>query len=100
MIDAVHQARIEAGPPDPKKLAELVSSAAQTAKLTGTPEVSALHLTHPPQGGDWMFCMKGSGPNEMVRYAVFVRDSSVLEVRSGVVIDGCASDTYRPLALP
>jgi hypothetical protein len=98
--DSARQARVDAGPPDQKKFAELVNSAAQTAKLSGTPEVSPLHAAHPPQGGDWMFCVKGSGPNEKATYAVFIRDNSILDVRSGIIIDGCNGDTYRPLAAP
>jgi len=99
-IGSARQARVEAGPPDAKKFAELVGSAAQLVKLAGTPEVSPLHVTHPPQGGDWMFCMKGSGLDERARFAVFIRDNAVLEVRASIIIDGCQGDAYRPLAPP
>jgi hypothetical protein len=84
-------------PPDEKKLSELVASAFQMAKLSGTPEMSALHVTQAPQGGDWMFCLKSSAPNETLKYAVFIRDNAITDIRSGVLIDGCYKDTYRPI---
>jgi hypothetical protein len=99
-LDSARQARVDAGPPDQKKFTELANTAAQTVKLSGAAEVSPLHAAHPPQGGDWMFCMKGSGANEKATYAVFIRDNAILDVRSGVIIDGCNGDTYRPLAAP
>jgi hypothetical protein len=70
------------------------------AKLSGTPEMSALHVTRAPQGGDWMFCLKSSAPNETLMYAVFIRDNAIMEVRTGVLIDGCYKDTYRPVVAP
>src|SRR5580704_13834911 len=72
--DFGRDARIAAGPPDAKKLAELANNIFQQAKLPGKPEMSPLHASHPPQGGDWMFCIKSTEANEKSRYAVFVRD--------------------------
>jgi hypothetical protein len=94
------QDRPELVPPDKTKLAELVASAFQKAKLSGTPEMSALHVTRAPQGGDWMFCIKSSAPNETLMYAVFIRDNAFMDMRTGVLIDGCYKDTYRPVVAP
>jgi hypothetical protein len=87
-------------PPDKKRLTELINAAFQMAKFSGTPEVSALHATHAPQGGDWMFCIKSDAPKETAKDAVFIRDNGILNIRSGVVLDGCNKDTYRPVTPP
>jgi hypothetical protein len=85
--------------PDKKKLAELVASAFQTTKLSGTVEVSPLRVaTHGP--GEWMFCMKSNAANELAKYAVYLRNNAIAEIRSGVFIDGCYKDTYGPLPAP
>jgi hypothetical protein len=95
-LAATDQAREPPTPPDQKKLAELVASAFQMAKLTGTPEVSPLRVaTHGP--GQWMFCMKSTAATEIPRYAVYLRDNGIAEIRAGVFIDGCNKDTYEPL---
>ena len=94
---SARQDRPELVPPDEKKLSELVDSAFQMAKLSGTPEMSALHVTQAPQIGDWMFCLKSSAPNETQRYAVFILGNAIKDIRSGVLIDGCYKDTYRPI---
>jgi hypothetical protein len=81
--------------PDGKKLVELVNAAFNTAKLTGAPEVSAVHPTHDSQWGDWVFCIKSADPSSP-KYAVLVGHDAVLEVRTSVLIDGCDQETYRP----
>jgi hypothetical protein len=85
-------------PPEGKRLADLVTQAFATAKLTGTPEVSAVHATHDSQWGDWMFCIGSSSPDQPMRYAVLIGHDAILEVRSSVLIDGCDKETYYPLA--
>ncbi len=86
-------------PPDEKKLAELINSAFTTAKLSGTPEVSPVRATHDTQGGDWVFCIRSRGADEMPAYAVLIRDDTISEVRSHVSIDGCYAETYRPIEI-
>lgn len=86
-------------PPDKKQLTALVTSAFQTTKLSGTAEVSPLRVAiHGP--GEWMFCMKSAAANEMARYAVYLRNNAIAEIRSGVFIDGCYKDTYGPPPTP
>jgi hypothetical protein len=97
--DSVGRPQAATPPPDEKKLAELVGGAFRTAKLSGAPEVSPLRATHDNQIGDWTFCIKSSAPSETLKYAVFIKDNSILDVRSRVSIDGCNSETYRPIEI-
>jgi hypothetical protein len=98
-LDSAPPPRVAATPPDEKKLAELVSGAFQTAKLTGAAEVSPLHATHDNQMGDWMVCIKSSAPDQPQRYAVLIKNNAILEIRSRVAIDGCYNETYRPIEI-
>jgi hypothetical protein len=83
--------------PEGKGLAELATTAAATAKLTGALEVSAVRPTHDSQWGDWMFCIRSTA-DQALKYAVLIGHDAVLEVRSSVLIDGCDQETYHPLA--
>jgi hypothetical protein len=97
--DSAQPPQAKAAPPDIKKLAELARSAFQMAKLSGTGEVSPLHATYAPQRGDWIFCIKSSA-TEQTRYAVFIKDNAILDVRPAVVIDRCSNETYEPMGAP
>jgi hypothetical protein len=97
--DSAQPPQATAAPPDKKKLAELVGSAFQMAKLSGTGEVSPLRATQAPQRGDWMVCIKSSAPDQ-TRYAVFIKDNAISDVRPAVVIDGCYNETYEPTGAP
>jgi hypothetical protein len=85
-------------PPEGKRLAELANEAFTKAKLTGTPEVSAVRAAHDSQWGDWVFCIKSSSADQSLQYAVLIGHDAILEVRSSVLIDGCSQETYSPLA--
>jgi hypothetical protein len=98
-LDSAPQPRVEAAPPDEKKLVELVGSAFKTAKLSGAAEVSPVHATHDNQLGDWMVCIKSSAPDQPQPYAVLIKNNAILEIRSRVAIDGCNSETYRPIEI-
>jgi len=97
--DSVGRPQVATPPPDEKKLAELVGSAFKMAKFSGAPEVSPLRATHDTQIGDWTFCIRSSAPSETLQYAVFIKDNSLLDIRSRVAIDGCNDETYRPIEI-
>ena len=99
VTDSVGHPQVGTPPPDGKKLAELVGSAFKMAKLSGAPEASSVRATHDNQMGDWMVCIKSSAPDETLRYAVFIKDNSILDIRSLVSIDGCNGETYRPVEI-
>lgn len=86
-------------PPEGDKLTSLATTAFATAKLTGTPAISALRPTHDNQWGDYVFCITSTEP-AAVRYAVLVGRGTILEVRRSIIIDGCDQETYQPLAPP
>jgi len=85
-------------PPEGDKLTALANSAFASAKLTGTPAISAVRPTHDNQWGDYVFCITGTVP--AAKYAVLVGHDKVLEVRSSIFVDGCEQETYQPLAPP
>jgi hypothetical protein len=96
-LDDVAPPQAAASPqPEGKRFAELANDAFARAKLTGTPEVSAVRAAHDNQWGDWMFCIKSSADGSL-RYAVLIGHDAILEVRSNVLIDGCDQETYHPL---
>jgi hypothetical protein len=95
--DLTPQPRAQVTPPEPKKVTELANAAFPMTKLSGTAEISVLRPSRPPQGGDWMFCLKSSTPSEKLRFAVFIRENTIFEVRSSIVLDGCYDETYRPV---
>jgi hypothetical protein len=88
-----------AAPPDEKKLAELANAAFTTAKLSGAPEVSPVRATHDTQMGDWVFCIRSGSADQRQEYAVLIRNDTIAEVRSLVLIDGCLGETYRPIEI-
>ena len=45
-----------------------------------------------------MFSMKSDAPDQVQRYAVFMKGKEVAGYRSGVLLDRCEDDTYKPLA--
>jgi hypothetical protein len=96
--ESASTARAVAVPPDEKKLAELVNAAFTTAKLSGAAEISPVRATHDNQVGDWVFCIRGRG-DPMQEYAVLIRDNTISQVRSFVLIDGCYKETYRPIEI-
>ena len=85
-------------PPAGDKLTALANSAFASAKLTGTPAISAVRPTHDNQWGDYVFCITGTAP--AAKYAVLVGHGAVLEVRTSIYIDGCEQETYQPVAPP
>jgi hypothetical protein len=82
--------------PDEKKLAEIVGTVFKAAKLAGNAEVSPVRATHDTQRGDWAVCVKGSAADQP-RYAVLIRDGTIIDYRTQVAIDGCDTETYRPI---
>ncbi len=84
--------------PEGPRLAALANEAAAKAKLSGAVEISPVRAAHDSQWGDWVFCIKGADP--LPPYAVLVGHDAVLEVRASILIDGCANETYVPLAQP
>jgi hypothetical protein len=96
---SVDHPRVRTPPPDEKKLTELVGSAFKMAKLSGAPEASPIHETNDNQTGDWMFCIKSSAPVETLKYAVFIKNNSISDIRALVSIDGCNNETYRPVQI-
>jgi hypothetical protein len=97
--DSAPRMRAAAVPPDEKKLAELANTAFTTAKLSGAAEVSPVRAAHDTQLGDWVFCIRGRGAEQMPEYAVLIRDNTILDIRSLVSIDGCYGETYRPIEI-
>ena len=97
--DSVGRPPVGTPPPDEKKLSEFIGSVFRATKLSGAPEASPLRPTHGGQMGDWVVCIKSSAPNETLKYAVFIKDNSVLDFRTLVLIDGCNNETYRPVEI-
>jgi hypothetical protein len=84
--------------PDAAAIALNVAAIAAAAKLPPPIEVSAVRAAHPLSPAEWMFCMKSDAPDQVQRYAVFMKGKEVAGYRSGVLLDRCEDDTYKPLA--
>src|SRR3954451_8421408 len=84
--------------PDAAAIATSVAAIAAAAKLPPPIEVSAVRSAHPLAPADWMFCMKSDAPDQVQRYAVFMKGKEVAAYRTGVLLDRCDNDTYTPLA--
>jgi hypothetical protein len=98
LSDAPIEPRTETPPPDRKIAEQAAATVFPQTKLSGTAEISPFREAHPPQSGDWMFCLKSSNADEQMRYAVFLKNNALLDYRAAVAIDGCNSTTYQPLA--
>jgi hypothetical protein len=46
-----------------------------------------------------MVCIKSSASEQTLKYALLIKDDTILDIRSRVLIDGCDSDTYRPIEI-
>ena len=66
-------------------------------KLAGYPRVSPLRPAPVSSLGDWMVCLTNDQDGDPPVYAVFIRNSAVVDTRLAVVIDACANDTFAPL---
>jgi hypothetical protein len=84
--------------PDAAAIATSVAAIAAAAKLPPPIEVSAVRAAHPLSPADWMFCMKSDAPDQVQRYAVFMKGKELAGYRTGVLLDRCEDDTYKPLA--
>jgi hypothetical protein len=82
--------------PDAAALARIVEQVSRESKLPAPIEVSPLRAAHPVSPAQWVFCLKSSAPDQLRRYAVFMKANDLAAVRLGVLIDGCDNDTYQP----
>ena len=86
--------------PDAAALARGIQQVATAEKLPPPLEASAVHAAHPVSPAEWMFCVKSAAPDQLKRYAVFMNNNDVVNFRTGVLIDRCDSETYKPVKTP
>jgi hypothetical protein len=65
-------------------------------KLHGTPEVSRIRPTRPPEPGDWIICLRSNAPDQPLLYAIFFEDNKYIRSRISIGIDHCDKETYMP----
>jgi hypothetical protein len=95
----------EEGQPVPN-YKELINSAVKSSFLdpssVGLVEISPLHLSRPPQNGDWMACLRIAINGRPTLYAAFIEGQppSVILLRRAVRFDDCGQDQYESLPAP
>lgn len=89
---------ISPGAPDAAAFVRFVEQVSREGKLPPPLEVSPLRAAHPISPATWMFCVKSDAPDQLRRYAVFVKSNELVTYRLGVLIDRCDSETYQPFA--
>src|SRR5215213_9403264 len=82
--------------PDAAALGKAVESLSAQAKLPPPIEVSSIRAAHPISPADWMVCVKSSAPDQLRRYAVFMRNNEMVAFRLAVLIDRCEHETFHP----
>jgi hypothetical protein len=86
--------------PDAAAMARAIQQVATAEKLPPPLEVSDLRGAHPISPAEWMFCLKSMAPDQLKRYAVFMKNNDVVNFRTGVLIDRCDSENYKPVKAP
>lgn len=79
---------------------QLATARVKELKYSGglaTPTISPLRKSHSVAFADWMACVQGEGEGHRRTFAVFYRDSKIVDFRHAVVIDGCDSEPYERL---
>ncbi len=84
--------------PDPAAVGRIAEQVANTAKLPPPLEVSPLRAAHPVSPAPWVFCVKSGAPDQLARYAVFMKNNELITFRLGVLIDRCDNETYQSFA--
>jgi len=59
--------------------------------------ISGLRKSVPPQPGNWMTCVRASLSSGPRYAAVFFRNRTIIELRSGIAIDRCENEEYAAL---
>ncbi len=92
-IIAQNLLRPAGAPSDPEHPAKMFPS---TEDL-GMVEVSGVRRVFHFTGWTWLACLRVNARQQPVTYAVFIRDSAVVDWRSNVQIDRCEAQVYQPL---
>lgn len=82
--------------PDAVALGKTIENVSAQAKLPPPIEVSSIRAAHPISPAEWMMCVKSSAPDQLRRYAVFMRNNEMVAFRLAVLIDRCEHETFHP----
>jgi hypothetical protein len=85
-------------PPAPEVVTKAAIAVFTKLKLPGSPELSRLGPALPSSLADWVICMRSDADDVPRDYALFVRHNDIIHYRLAVQIDGCARETFEPMA--
>jgi hypothetical protein len=82
--------------PDAAATGRFIAQVSGETKLPPPLEVSTIRAADPISPAAWMLCLRSSAPDQLRRYAVFMKSNELVTYRLGVLIDRCDSETYQP----
>jgi hypothetical protein len=84
--------------PELSKAMEGAEKGANSEKLVGPVEISAVREAHPLAPGPYILCIRGTNSIVGTRtYAVFFKDNDYVSARMSVIIDNCEAQAFTPL---
>jgi len=83
--------------PDYRRIvAENIGTIFPQATALGALEISPVRPVDHLKGPAWLTCLRIYADSTPQEYALFIQGSSVIDQRTGVVMDGCKKQTYEP----
>jgi hypothetical protein len=84
--------------PELSKAMEGAKKGANSEKLVGPVEISAVREAYPLGPGPYILCIRGTNSIVGTRtYAVFFKDNDYVSARMSVIIDNCEAQAFTPL---
>jgi hypothetical protein len=84
-------------PPDYQRIvAENVGSIFPQTAALGSLEISPVRPVDHLKGSAWLTCLRIHADTTPQEYALFIQGASIIDQRTGVLMDGCKKQTYEP----
>jgi hypothetical protein len=94
----IRAALVSDAKPDASNVSGLFPPITQIKNAYSFYEVSQPRQVNIVGGWTWQVCLKGNNKDGVVYVAVFIKDGSIVQVRTSVAIDKCGQEIYEPLS--
>ncbi|WP_152539801.1 hypothetical protein [Afipia sp. P52-10] len=74
-----------------------IRTAYASFKLSGNPEMSAVHRVRGGYLAEWAICVRNDDAAKRQHYTFYFKNKKIAEWRLSVLVDGCEEERYAPL---
>lgn len=85
---------------DLKEAYKAIQSAYAGFKLSGNPEVSAVHHVRGGYLAEWAMCLRNDDASKRQHYTFYFKNRKISEWRLSAIVEGCEQETFTPLPKP